>query len=447
MSESSRREFLGMTAAAGIGVSMALGAEKAEAAKPKGEYGHNAKPLTGGVRVGFVGTGLQGTGHVHNLTRIPGVKVVALCDIRERNVNRAADLVEKSGQPRPELYTRGEYDWKRLCARDDLDLVYTATPWNWHVPICLEAMKSGKHAATEVPAALTVEDCWKLVDTAEETGLYCQMMENCCYGRSELMVLNMVRQGVLGEIVHGECGYMHDLRGIKLGGSHEGDWRWKFSIPAAANNYPTHGLGPVAQCMDINRGDRFVYLTSMSSPPLGLNEWAQKHLAQDDPRRKNHYLQGDVNSSLIQTEKGRTIVLQHNCNLPRPYSRINIVEGTKGIFEGYPDRVYIEGVSPAHTWEEAEKYYPKYDHPLYKEMTDKSKGAGHGGMDYIEDYRMIGALMKGRMPDQDVYDAVAWSCIVELSQTSVHHKSKAVDFPDFTRGAWKTRKPLELVLS
>ena len=442
MTDSSRREFLGITAAAGVGA-LALSGRRAEAAKPKGEYGRNAKRLSE-VRVGFVGTGGMGTGHVRNLTRIPGARIVAVCDIVEAKAKRAQDLVEKAGFARPEAYTRGETDFERMCERDDLDLVYNATPWNWHVPICLAALKNGKHAATEVPAALTVKDSWKLVDAAEETGLYCLMMENCCYGRPELMVLNMVRQGIFGEIVHGECGYMHDLRGVKFAGGGEGDWRWKFSIDMNGNNYPTHGLGPVAQCMGINRGDAFDYLTSVSTPPIGLNEYKQR-LAADDPRRAHFYGQGDVNSSLLTTKKGYTIILQHDCNLPRPYSRINMVQGTKGLFEGYPDQLYIEGTSPAHTWEEAEKYYEKYDHPLYKAMTDKSKGAGHGGMDYMEDYRLIECLMKGELPDFDVYDAADWSCIVELSANSVKAKGKPVVFPDFTRGAWKTRKPIGIV--
>ncbi len=439
--DTTRREFLVGTTAAGL--ALAAGLSPTPAAEARG-YGRNARKLER-VRIGYVGVGGQGTGHVRNLLKVPGAQIVAVCDIVESRVKRAQDLTEAAGQPRPTGYARGETDFVRLCETEDLDLVYNATPWNWHVPICLAALANGKHAATEVPAALTVEDCWKLVEAAEKTGLYCLMMENCCYGRPELMLLNMVRQGLLGEIVHGEAGYMHDLRGIKLGRGGEGDWRWKFSIPPAANNYPTHGLGPVAQCMNINRGDAFDYLVSTSSPALGLNQYAQARLRPDDPRKRHHYAQGDVNSSLVTTKLGKTIVLQHDCNLPRPYSRINLVQGTKGIFQGYPDRVYIEGRSPEHTWEEAEKYYEKYDHPLYKRMSDRSQGAGHGGMDYMEDFRLIEALLAGTPPDLDVYDAVDWSCIVELSAKSVARKSKAMDFPDFTRGAWKTRPPLGII--
>ncbi|MBE7560443.1 Gfo/Idh/MocA family oxidoreductase [bacterium] len=279
--DTTRREFLLGTAAAGV--TLAAGLREARAAKTL-PYGRNARPLSE-VRIGFVGVGGMGSGHVRNLLRIPGARITAVCDIVEARVKRAQDWVEQAGQPRPTGYSRGETDFVRLCESEDLDLVYNATPWNWHVPICLSAMKNGKHAATEVPAALTVEDCWKLVETAEKTGLYCIMMENCCYGRPELLVLHLARKGMLGEIVHAECGYMHDLRAIKLAPGGEGDWRWKFSIDMNGNNYPTHGLGPVAQCMNINRGDAFDFLVSMSSPPLGLNLYAQEHLRPDDPRR------------------------------------------------------------------------------------------------------------------------------------------------------------------
>jgi predicted dehydrogenase len=395
------------------------------------------------IRVGYVGVGGQGGGHVNNLLKIEGVELKAVCDIRPERTDWAAKEIQKAGQPKPAIYNKGPTDYLRLCEQEDLDLVYTATPWQLHVPVCVAAMKAGKHAVTEVPAAMTVEECWQLVETAEKTGKHCQIMENCCYDRPELMVLNMIRKGLFGEILHGECGYLHDLRGVKFGGGGEGLWRREWATRVNANLYPTHGIGPMAWYMDINRGDRFDYLVSMSSPSRGLQAFAE-HLPADDPRRKEKYVLGDVNSSLIKTAKGLTILLQHDTNLPRPYSRINLVHGTKGIFRGYPDQVYIEGRSKDDAWESTEAYHKEFDHPVYKAMTDRSKGAGHGGMDYIEDYRMIQALRKGVAPDIDVYDAAAWSVIVDLTRKSVANKSRPMDFPDFTRGAWKTAKPLEL---
>jgi hypothetical protein len=306
-------------------------------------------------------------------------------------------------------------------------------------------MNNGKHAATEVPAAVTIDECWSLVETSEKLRKHCVMMENCCYGRTEMMVLNMVRKGMLGELIHGEAGYLHDLRGLKFTPRGEGLWRTQHSIDRNGNLYPTHGLGPVAQCMNINRGDRFDYLVSMSSKSRGLNLFAAKKFGPDDPQATRKYALGDVNVSLIRTVNDCTIYLVHDCDTPRPYSRINLVQGTKGIFSGYPDRIHIEGRSPAHQWETIEKYLEEFDHPLWKTQAERAKGAGHGGMDYIEDYRLIECLLKGLPTDMDVYDAADWSVVSELTERSVADRSKPVDFPDFTRGRWKTREPLGIV--
>lgn len=393
------------------------------------------------VRIGFVGTGGMGTAHVRNLSRIPGCRVVAICDIDESNAQRAAAVVEEAGHPRPTLYTSGETDYLRLCD-DDLDLVYTATPWRWHVPVCLAAMAAGKHAASEVPIAVTLEECWQLVEAAEKHGRHCIMMENCCYGKMEMMVLNLVRQGLLGEILHAECGYLHDLREVKFSDEGEGMWRRAHSMARDGNLYPTHGLGPVSQCMDINRGDRFAYLVSMSSPSRGLQQFARDHYPEGDPRRAETYALGDVNTALIKTANGKTIFLSHDTNLPRPYSRINTVQGTRGIFSGYPDRVYIEGRSPQHRWESAEDYLAEYLHPMWRTLEEESQGAGHGGMDYVEDRRLIHCLRAGIPYDIDVYDSVAWSAVSELTERSVAAGSAAVEFPDFTRGRWREYPPL-----
>lgn len=267
-------------------------------------------------------------------------------------------------------------------------------------------------------------------------------MENCCYGRPELLVLNLVRQGLLGEIVHGEAGYLHDLRELKFRSSGEGPWRMPHTIERNGNVYPTHGLGPLAECMNINHGDQFDYLVSMSSKSRGLNVYAEKEFGPGSPQAELKYAMGDVNSSLIRTKNGVTIILLHDCNLPRPYSRVNLVQGTKGIFQGYPDRVYVEGRSEPHTWEPMDNYLGQFEHPLWKKEGEQARGAGHGGMDFLEDFRLVRALRTGAYPDMDVYDAAAWSVVSELSERSVANKSKPVDFPDFTRGKWKTNSPI-----
>jgi hypothetical protein len=270
------------------------------------------------------------------------------------------------------------------------------------------------------------------------------MMENCCYDRPEMMCLNMVKQGILGEILHAEAGYLHDLRGIKFSDEGEGLWRLAHSIKRNANLYPTHGLGPVSQCMDINRGDRFASLVSMSSPSLGLNLYAAKKFGPDDQRARRKYALGDVNVSLIHTALGRVITLYHDTNLPRPYSRIHIVQGTQGLFEKYPNRVYVEGRSEFDKWDELSKY-AEFDHPVWRQQEERAKGAGHGGMDFIEDYRLVEALRRGRPLDMDVYDAAAISAVTPLSERSVSAGGQPAEFPDFTRGQWKKPRTLHVM--
>jgi predicted dehydrogenase len=397
------------------------------------------------VRVGFVGVGGMGGAHVRNFLRIDGVEIKAICDINEDRAREVAGWVTEAGNPAPTLYTLGDYDFERLCQEEELDLVFTATPWRWHVPVCVAAMENGKHAATEVPAAYTLEDCWKLVEVAEAKGKHCVMMENCNYDRPEMMVFNLARQGLLGEILHAECGYLHDLRGIKFSETGEGLWRREHSKTRNGNLYPTHGLGPVANVLDINRGDQFATLVSMSSPSRGLQDWARENYPEGDPKRQETYVLGDVNVSLIRTHHGRTIYVSHDTNLPRPYSRIHMVQGTKGIFQGYPHRVHIEGMSPGHQWQEWTELLDEFDHPLWKDLEEMSAGAGHGGMDFIEDYRLVKCLREGLPTDMNVYDAAALSAVGPLSEWSVANGSRPADFPDFTRGKWRTYPRLEIL--
>ncbi|CAN5867368.1 Gfo/Idh/MocA family oxidoreductase [soil metagenome] len=447
-----RREFLKQTAAAGVG--LALGTSGGCAMQPHPRSGALptpsaelfAAPPLETVRIGFVGVGHQGTSHVQNFLGIEGVEIKAICDINPANLARAQKLVTDAGRPQPEGYGRGPEDFRRMCDREDLDLVFTATPWEWHAPILLAAMRSGKHGATEIPLAVTLEECWELVETAESTRRHCVMMENCCYDRTELMILNMVRQDLFGELLHAECGYLHDLRRLKLTDFYEGRWRVKHSIERNGDLYPTHGVGPVAQWMNINRGNQFDYLVSISSNSRGLNLWAAEHIGPDSPEARQRYALGDVVNTLIRTMGGQTILITHDTNLPRPYSRKILLQGTRGLVRKYPEqKIHLEGRSPEHRWEELEEYEALYEHPLWKAMAERSRGAGHGGMDYIEDYRLIQCLREGTPMDMDIYDGAAWSVISELSERSIARRSASVDFPDFTRGAWRSRPPLGII--
>jgi predicted dehydrogenase len=442
-----RRTFL-QTAGALVGATIASQGDPSAASPQQPAPATStpfAAPKLNEVRIGFVGVGGQGSAHVRNMLGVPGARITAVCDIVEARVKLMQKWIVEAGQKEPTGYSRGPRDFERLCETEDLDLVFTATPWEWHVPVCTAAMKNGKHAATEVPAAMTLEDCWRLVEDAEKYRKHCVMMENCNYDRPEMMVFNMVRQGVFGEILHAEGGYLHDLRAIKFANEGEGLWRRAWAMKRNGNLYPTHGLGPVANCLDINRGDRFDYLVSMSGPSRGLQNWATDHFPDGAPQRAEKFVLGDVNVSLIKTARGRTILVSHDTNLPRPYSRIHMVQGTKGLFQGYPDRVHIEGRSKEHQWDESSKYLAEYDHPLWTDLAKSATGAGHGGMDYIEDYRLIKCLREGLPTDMNVYDAAALSAVVHLSEQSNAKRSGPVDFPDFTKGRWQSTPPLGIV--
>jgi len=445
-----RREFIKLGAIAGVGTALTSlkAQEKANTGRQTEPRNSQFKvPPMDPVRIGFVGVGGMGSAHIRNLLKVKGAEIKAVCDIVPEKVARVQQWVVEAGFPKPSGYSRDEHDFIRMCEKEDLDLVYTATPWKWHVPICVAAMKNGKHAATEVPAAVTVDECWELVETAEKTGKHCVMMENCNYGRTEMIILHMARKGLLGELQHAECGYLHDLRALKFGFKGEGLWRAYHSIYRDGNLYPTHGLGPVMQWMNINRGDQFDYMVSMSCTSRGLNVYAEAHFGKTDPRALQDYKCGDVNVSLIRTKLGRTITLVHDCNTPRPYSRIDLLQGTKGIVRGYPEqKIHIEGLSPAHQWEPLSNFKKAFDHPLWVANESKMIGAaGHGGMDYLEDHRLVHCLMNGLPLDTDVYDAAAVSVVSQLSERSVANRSRSMEIPDFTRGLWKTNAPLGLI--
>lgn len=411
-----RRSFVKIGAAVGMAWGMGRECFPADTA---------ARPMDK-VRVGLVGIGSRGTWLLRILLGLEGVEVRSVCDMIPERVAKAQEMVTAAGQPKPTAYSQGERDFQRLCDSEDLDLLINATrPWKWHVPISVAAMTTGKHAATEVPAAETVEDCWQLVETAETTGKYCVMLENCCYFREVMLVQHMLQKGLFGELRHCEAGYQHYGRRARPASSA----RPKENKVRTANSYPTHPIGPVAQWMDVNRGNRFDYLVSMSAAATG-----------DNPN-------ADINTSLIRTARGQTITLYFDTKLPRPYDLIYRVQGTEGICMATSDKIFIEGRSPKpDTWESMEAYYQEFEHPLWKELgEDALRTGGHGGGDWLVMHRLIRALRTGTPPDMDVYDAATWSCITELSEKSVATKSSPIDFPDFTRGRWKTNPPLGIL--
>jgi hypothetical protein len=454
-----RREMLKATALTGAGLSLSLsGVEVFASAELKTNEAALEKAIAGTatknktmigvpfekrdtVRIGIVGTGLRGRSVLGEFLNVPNVQITALCDVVEEKIMKAKAMVEKAGQKTPALYYKGERDFENLVRRDDIDFVYTATPWEWHVPVVLAAMSNGKHCGTECPAAYTIEDCWKLVDTSEKTRRHCMQLENCCYDYDEMMILNMIRAGLFGELVHGECAYNHDLREILFETRDEGLWRRRHHTLRDSNLYPTHGIGPMANYMNINRGDKFDYMVAMSSNHLGLEAYRKEQLSPDDPRQKEIYKCGDYNTGIIKTNKGRTILLQHNVTTPRPYDRINLIQGTKGIFRDYPSRIFIDGQEGGHRWDSTDKYKAKYEHDLWrKEGETARKLGGHGGMDYLMCYRLVQCIREGLVPDMDVYDAATWSVPGPLSEISVAKGSMPIKFPDFTRGLWDKQR-------
>ncbi|HLK65854.1 MAG TPA: Gfo/Idh/MocA family oxidoreductase [Bryobacteraceae bacterium] len=441
---SSRRDLLRLASAASLGLGLSK-ASPQQTANPSSGRTMSGKPFEkkDTVRLGFIGVGGRGNSLIDNFSAMPEVQVAALCDVVEDKVRKAQAKLERAGKAShtPALYHSSNYAFEQLLKRDDLDMVLVATPWKWHTQMAISAMKQGKHVAVEVPAARTLDECWDLVNTSEATGRHCIQLENCCYGYNELMVWNMVRAGVFGEITHGACAYNHDLRSILFSDEGEGQWRRFEHLDRNGNLYPTHGLGPVAHYMDINRGDRFDYLVSMSSIPASLAAYRKEHIPANDPRQKEVYKCGDLNSSLIRTVKGRLITLEHNTSSPQPYDRINLIAGTKGIFRDYPPRIYVDG-SPKEEFGSLDPYKAQYEHPFWKETGELArKLGGHGGMDFVMAWRLVQAIREGKAPDIDVYDAAAWSAPGPLSEQSVAAGSAPMKFPDFTRGRWQTTPP------
>ena len=439
MDNSSRRDLLKLAGLAGLGAS--LGRTQTAGGRSVADMPFQPKET---IRIGVIGTGGRGNSLVDNFSGVPGVRITALCDTVKDKVLKTQTRLDNAGKASQPiaLFHSDDHAFEGLLKREDIDLVVIATPWAWHVPMAVAGMKQGKHVAIEVPAARTMEECWEMVNTSEATQRHCIQLENCCYGYNEMMVLNMVRAGLFGELTHGGAAYNHDLRSILFSNEGEGLWRRAEHLNRDGNLYPTHGLGPVAHYMDINRGDRFDTLVSMSSISASLQSYRKEKLPANDPRQKEVYKEGDFNVSLIRTVKGRVIELEHNVSSPQPYDRINLIAGTKGIFRDYPARVYIEGAG-RETFESLDLYKEKYEPALWKKIGGMAKEiGGHGGMDYVMAYRLAECMKLGLPPDIDVYDAAAWCAPIPLSEASVANGSAPQKFPDFTRGKWQTRKPV-----
>ncbi len=411
------------------------------------------------IRVGFVGIGSRGTGAVHRVSMIPGVDIVALCDRDPQRVSENLSWLKGKKYPlTPKSYV-GDEAYKDLCDFGECDVVYCATPWALHQPVALRALKGGKLPLVEVTSALTTDESWELVEASEKYRIPCMQLENCVYGEIELLELNLARCGMFGEIVHAEGAYIHDLRAIipSVGQKFNTEWVWRYgeNMQHKGNRYPTHGLVPICQTLGINRGDRFDYLVSLENGPHNVNyEYFKKEfLTDDDPRKKDPPAEmGDMNSTLIKTVKGKSILVQHDVSSPRPYSRVNLISGTRGIVRDYPFQCAFEEKCfdhKAHDWfsaEDAAKVRERYMHPMWRNVADVAKKVGgHGGMDFIMDLRWAYCLQNGLPLDMDVYDLAATSCLCELTEKSVRSGSKPVNVPDFTRGNWRNVEPWGVV--
>ena len=448
-----RRNFLGGAAVAGaaaVSGGCATGGGLFDFTSGAPMHGY-AAPKMPHIRIGVVGMGSRGCGVVGRMCNLPCVTVTAVCDNVPSKITRAQKMLADKKKPAAKEYL-GDNAWRKLCEDPDVDVVYNTTPWSLHVPVQLAAMRGGKHVFTEVPSAFTVDECWELVETSEKTKRHCMQLENCCYGEIEMLTFNLAKLGMLGELVHAEGAYIHDLRSMC---STEWPgcecWRFDENRDNGGNRYPTHGLVPLCLTFDINRGDRLDYLVSVDSVQANFRAYMEAKLKADNPRRQAKMKMADMNSTLIKTAKGRSMLIQHNVASPRPYSRIQLVTGTKGAICDYPYRVVFEKSpgSGAHSWYAAEKaaeIREKYRHPLWKTVGELAKRVGgHGGMDFIMDARWVYCLQQGLPLDMDVYDLAATACLCDLTERSSVRRGKTYDIPDFTRGAWRTNAPLGVV--
>ncbi|MGB2905487.1 MAG: Gfo/Idh/MocA family oxidoreductase [Candidatus Aminicenantaceae bacterium] len=429
-----RREFIKANAAAAVG----LAAGTAASGFP------NLTAQKKAIRIGVVGTGNRGRHLLSILLGMEGVEVPALCDIQKPHLDMAMDMVVKAGQKKPEAYLQDEYTFKQLMDRDDLEAVIIASYWEWHAPMAVYAMKAGKYAGTEVPAAYTLDECWELIDTHEATGVPCMMLENWSHRRDNLAMLNMIRLEMLGEIVHCHCAHSHDCIDHWFFDPETGMDRWaaKYLLQHNRDQYPTHQLGPVISWMDIGCGDMFDTLTSTATDSFGINDYFIRRFGPDHPNAKRTYSQGDIVSTVIRTKKGKSIVINYDMQLPRPYDNRWMIQGTRGIYNEQRNAVYLTDHSPEyHEWEPFPPYQEKHDHAWWKAIQGVGSQYGHGGTDYLELKMFVEAVRNQTQTPIDVYESVIMSANGPLSEESIAKGSAPIKVPDFTRGKWKTRKP------
>ena len=410
------------------------------------------------VSIGIIGVGLRGQDHLDLLLRRDDVEVVAICDINPRMLDMAKEMITKSGKKMPKVFTGSDMVWEKMLELKGLQSVLIATPWEWHKSMIVGSLEAGiKYVATEVMLGITLQDHWDVVKAAEKYKGQVMMLENVCYRRDVMAVLNMVRQGLFGELVHLQGGYQHDLREVKFNngqdaygggcefgekGFSEAHWRTLHSVNRNGDLYPTHGIGPIAHYININRGNRFVNLSSFSSKARGLHKYVVDTCGADSANAKVKFKLGDVVTTSLSCANGETILLQHDVNLPRPYSLGFRVQGTDGIWMDLNNGMYIEKKSEkAHRWDVATKWLDQYDHPLWKKFGNDAKGAGHGGMDFFVIHAFIEAIKNNAPTPMDVYDAASWSAITPLSELSVEMGNETIEFPDFTGGQWMYKKP------
>ncbi len=391
------------------------------------------------IKLGVIGLGGRGRGNLGILLKMHDIEVTAVCDLRDDYI----ELTKQLCKERVDYVPFATRDHAELLKREEIDAVMVFTGWNEHLPLCVDAMNAGKYVATEVGGANSIEQCWEVVRTSERTKMPCMLLENCCYGRNEMTVLNMVKKGVFGELIHAEGGYLHDLQSHIATGYETGHFRTAQNKHRNGELYPTHEMGPIAKCLNINRGNRMIALTSVASKARGLNDWTRNHKSPDHPSATYPFANGDVTTTIIKCAHGETIVLNHNTSLPRPYSRKNIIQGTRAIWMEDKNSIYIDGISPPHQWEPIDKYYEEYEHPLWKAYREGGKleqnAEGHGGMDYLVLRAFVEAVKNQTQTPIDVYDTATWMAITCLSEDSVALGGQMVAIPDFTNGKWFTR--------
>lgn len=448
MKKLDRRTFLQQSSLAAAALATPTLVQAAELGPPAGRDK---------LRLGFIGTGLRGQDHIDLAARRDDCEIVAFADPDPRMLADALKIIDQAGRKKPRIFDQGPRDYRRLLDEKELDAVVIASPWEWHTEQCMAAMEAGKYVGTEVCGGFSLDECWQLVNTHERTGTHLMFLENVCYRRDVMAVLQMVRAGLFGDLLHLECGYQHDLRGVKFNdgqtpydsgvefgekGFSEARWRTKHSVHRNGDLYPTHGIGPVAMMTNINRGNRFLYLTATASKSRGLHNYVVSHPkgGANHPNAAVDFHLGDIVTTVLKTANGETVIISHDTSLPRPYSLGFRVQGEKGLWMDLNQSIHLEGQSKRHAWEPAQPWLDKHDHALWQRYGADAKTAGHGGMDFFVFHHFVESAKRRQAPTIDVYDAATWLAITPLSEASIATGSAPQAFPDFTRGKWTERQ-------